>query len=160
VKPIGFEFKRLEDGDYQVRVDGEDVPFFITDTANYSEDRVLEGIKQILLTDRWRMHTTNHNAGLISSKLLPAAAEECASKPPAIAEMLFTLFAPSLTVNAQLGDLQELFHEEASRVGQRRARQRYWMRVIRSIGPLLYGKLVRIGFIGFLVELSRKKMGL
>ncbi len=80
--------------------------------------------------------------------------------PPAFAELLISFLAPKNSVQALLGDLQEMFQKNADRLGEREARRKYRMQVAASLLPLLWHWLKRIGFFTVLVDYFRSKMGL
>jgi len=72
--------------------------------------------------------------------------------PPATATFLLAFIAPKNTVQAFLGDLEEVFHKNAVRFGERQARRQYWMEVFASLGPLTWQWFKRIGFLTVLVD--------
>jgi hypothetical protein len=80
--------------------------------------------------------------------------------PPATAAFLLAFIAPKNTVQAFLGDLEEVFHKNAARLGERQARRQYWMQVFASLGPLAWQWLKRVGFVTVLVDYFRAKFGL
>jgi hypothetical protein len=71
------------------------------------------------------------------------------ASPPMFAEFLIACLAPKNTAQALLGDLDELFQENATRFGERRARRKYWMQVASSVGPWLkrFAITVVVGYI-------------
>ena len=70
------------------------------------------------------------------------------------------LLAPKHSVDAQLGDLQQLFEGRVKRYGAARGSMFYWTQVLRAIVPGVWRALTKWGFIGFIVDLGRKKLGL
>jgi hypothetical protein len=80
--------------------------------------------------------------------------------PPVLGEALISLLTPKQFAQAQLGDMQEMFEGNVRRFGLKRAKRLYWYEVVRSIGPLLFSWMKRIGIIAFLVEYGRRKLGL
>jgi hypothetical protein len=80
--------------------------------------------------------------------------------PPRLAEFLFSLFASKKTVDAQLGDLQEVFDHNVERYGVARARMRYWSQVLRAVGPNVWRLIRKWGLIGILIDYGRSKLGL
>lgn len=81
------------------------------------------------------------------------------SSPPATATLLLAFIAPKNTVQAFLGDLEEVFHKNAACFGERQARRQYWMQVFASLGPLLWQWVKRMGFFTVLVDYFRSKFG-
>jgi hypothetical protein len=81
------------------------------------------------------------------------------SEPPRTAERLFGIFAPKDTVDAQLGDLQQLYERDCFSLGEKRARERFNIRVLRSLVPLALQKAKRLGIIALLIEIGRRKFG-
>jgi hypothetical protein len=81
------------------------------------------------------------------------------SAPPAVATFLLAFIAPKNTVQAFLGDLEEIFHKNAASLGERQARRQYWMQVFASIGPLAWQWLKRVGFFTVLIDYFRSKLG-
>jgi hypothetical protein len=80
--------------------------------------------------------------------------------PPRFAEFLFSLLAPKKSVDVQLGDLQEIFEGNVDRFGVRRARMLYWAQVLRAIGPGIWRRIKKLGFVGILIDYGRSKIGL
>jgi hypothetical protein len=80
--------------------------------------------------------------------------------PPPLAELVISFLAPKNSVQAQLGDLQEMFQKNADRFGERQARRKYWKQVAVSLAPLIWKWLKRIGFFTFVVDYFRSKLGL
>lgn len=81
-------------------------------------------------------------------------------RPSSIASALFLMLSPKKTADAQLGDLEEMFTSDCKAFGARYARAKFWARILLSVGPLIYRRLERIGFIAFLIDLGRRKLGL
>ena len=80
--------------------------------------------------------------------------------PPAMAEAFLSIFMPKRFSEAQLGDMQEIFEANVERHGLSRATRLYWYEVARSIVPITFHWLKRIGIVAVLVDYSRKKIGL
>src|SRR5262252_8362285 len=57
--------------------------------------------------------------------------KEAPPSPPRLAEFLFSLLAPKKTVDAELGDMQEMFERRVKTLGKARARMLYWSQVLR-----------------------------
>ena len=89
-----------------------------------------------------------------------AAAKTVRSAPPPQATFLLALVAPKNSVQALLGDLEEIFQKNTERFGETRARRMYWFEVARSVGPSIWRWLTRLGVITFLVDYVRSKFGL
>lgn len=79
--------------------------------------------------------------------------------PPGSGEVLITLFAPKNRIDALLGDLAECFAEDVEVRGEQRAKLLYWARVTRSIGPLLWTKIKRAGWLAIVFEIGRRWIG-
>jgi hypothetical protein len=88
-----------------------------------------------------------------------AASTASSTNPPAMSEFLFSVLGPKVRVDSMLGDLEERFHADRESVGKSRARWRYRSRVWRSLGPLICHRLKNWGFLAFLLELGRRKIG-
>jgi hypothetical protein len=82
------------------------------------------------------------------------------ASPPPLAELLVSFLAPKNSAQAQLGDLQEMFETNVSRLGEQHARRKYWIQVASSFGPLCWEWLKRIGLVTFVVDYVRSKLGL
>jgi hypothetical protein len=82
------------------------------------------------------------------------------ASPPMIAEFFISFLAPTNTAQVQLGDLQEMFHKNVERLGEKQARRKYWMQVAASLAPLLWQWLKRVGFFTIVVDYFRSKTGL
>nr|WP_249804139.1 permease prefix domain 2-containing transporter [Bradyrhizobium sp. 193] len=82
-----------------------------------------------------------------------------AATPPILAELFISFLAPKNSAQGLLGDLQELFQKNAERYGTKQARQKYWIEVARSFGPLLWQWLKRVGFFTVLIDYFRSKFG-
>jgi hypothetical protein len=76
--------------------------------------------------------------------------------PPAFAQIVISFLAPKNTVQALLGDLQEMFQKNADRFSDKQARRMYWMQVV----PLIWQGAKRLGFLAVLVDYFRSKFGL
>jgi hypothetical protein len=88
------------------------------------------------------------------------ADENAARLPPALGEALLVLVCPRNRAKYVRGDLRETFNEDIKINGKRRAVLLYWSGVLHSIGPLLWVKLRRAGFIALLLEIGRRWSGL
>jgi hypothetical protein len=80
--------------------------------------------------------------------------------PPRLGEALLLLFCRSDLADAVAGDLQEKFDADIRNVGLRRAKFRYWIRVVRSVGPLIFARLRNWGLFAAALEYGRRKIGL
>jgi hypothetical protein len=80
--------------------------------------------------------------------------------PPALAETVLALLTPKRTVDAQIGDMQEMFIKNVERFGLGRARRLYWYEVFRSVWPALKRIGKKIGIFGFVVDYIRARFGL
>jgi hypothetical protein len=68
------------------------------------------------------------------------------SSPPLVAEFLLCLFARKKDTVTLVGDLQEYFSRDLDAgISVRRAKARYWARVLGSIGPQVWQMLLRVG---------------
>jgi hypothetical protein len=81
-------------------------------------------------------------------------------KPPALGEALLILFCPKNRARHVMGCLEENFHGDIKAKGKSRAKLLYWAAVLESIGPLLWVKLRRAGFIALVLEIGRRWSGL
>jgi hypothetical protein len=79
--------------------------------------------------------------------------------PPALGESLLLLFCPTNRADAILGDLAEQFETEVQKKGIKRATLLYWVRAIRSFGPLLVFKIRNTGIWLFVIEIGRRWIG-
>jgi hypothetical protein len=122
-------------------------------STSMSKRQILEMALSVMLHDRG--HTVDF-AHIMPRSVPPPQTQ---ISPPQTAEWLFAAFAPKRTVKAQLGDLQEIFENESSRFGAKRAKRLYWTRVIRSIVPALWQKLKKLGWLGILIDYGRTKLG-
>jgi hypothetical protein len=82
------------------------------------------------------------------------------SSPPAPAAFLLAFIAPKNSAQALLGDLEEMFQKNAEKFGDDQARRMYWFEVARSLGPLVWQWVKRMGFITLVVDYVRSKFGL
>ena len=83
--------------------------------------------------------------------------KKLSSEPPALAEFLIALLASPKQKDALLGDLQESFStaiDEGWSSG--RAQRMYWAETLRSIGPLTFATLKRIGVLALLISAAKK----
>jgi hypothetical protein len=79
--------------------------------------------------------------------------------PPRLAEFLFSWIAPAKSLHEQLGDLQEIFDLNVARFGKSRAEMLYWTQVLRAVGPGIWRRIKKLGFIGILIDYGRSKIG-
>jgi hypothetical protein len=89
----------------------------------------------------------------------PTLEENALTITPAIGEALIALFCAKNRVDAILGDLAERFADEVVAKGEKRAKLLFWVRVIRSIGPLFWIKVRKTGFLAILFEVGRRWIG-
>jgi hypothetical protein len=89
----------------------------------------------------------------------PIAPKTEPSSPPRLAEFAFSLLAPKKSLSPQLGDLQEVFELNVARFGKSRARILYWAQVLRAVGPGVWRRVKKLGFIGILIDYGRSKLG-
>jgi hypothetical protein len=82
------------------------------------------------------------------------------STPPAAAAFLLALIASKNSAQALLGDLEEVFQKNAERFGDSEARKMYWFEVARSVRPLVWQWIKRMGFITLVIDYVRSKFGL
>jgi hypothetical protein len=80
--------------------------------------------------------------------------------PPKLGEALLLWFCRNDLGDAIAGDLQEKFAADILSAGPRRARFRYWIRVIGSVGPLMFARLRNWGLFAAALEYGRRKIGL
>jgi hypothetical protein len=80
--------------------------------------------------------------------------------PPKFGEGLLLLFCNSDLADAIAGDLQERFEADIRGAGFRRAKFRYWMRVLKSVGPLIFSRIRNLGLFAAALEYGRRKIGL
>jgi hypothetical protein len=80
--------------------------------------------------------------------------------PPMVAEALLAWFTPKASCDAVLGDLQQLLETDSARLGENHAKRRYWMRVIRNVGPSLWHRIMGLSLVTFLINYGRSKLGL
>ncbi|MDA9393461.1 hypothetical protein WN73_23455 [Bradyrhizobium sp. CCBAU 45394] len=106
-----------------------------------------------------KVRIAKFRAGLQAETAKPVEPKTSAA-PPVLAELLIASLAPKNTAQAQLGDLHEMFEKNVARLGERPARQKYWIEVARSFGPLLWQWLKRVGLFTFLIDYFRSKFGL
>jgi hypothetical protein len=90
---------------------------------------------------------------------LPAKAAGGQVRPPASAQFIFSLLSPENTVDAGLGDLQEIFERHITKFGPDRARAFYWSQVLRAIGPNIWRLIRKWGLVGILIDYGRSKLG-
>ncbi|MGY8709513.1 permease prefix domain 2-containing transporter [Bradyrhizobium sp. 18BD] len=82
------------------------------------------------------------------------------STPPAVAAFLLAFIAPKNSAQALLGDLEEMFQRNAERFGDSQARRMYWFEVARSVGPIVWRWIKRMGIVTLVVDYVRSKFGL
>lgn len=159
---------KLSNGDVSVQMHDESRPFNISGIGHLSDYEIIDEIQKVIKFRTVRTELTNLDRTLLSAhnaindmrkKPLVASRGKLAS-PPALGEALISLFAPKKFVKAQLGDLQEMFETNQIKFGADRASRLYWYEVARSIGPLMFNWLKRIGFVAFIIEYGRAKLGL
>lgn len=85
---------------------------------------------------------------------LPEASSSLA--PPAWAQVILTLIFSGRIGEGALGDLHQLFIEDAVKFGATRARWLYVARAANSIAPLLWAKAKKWGGIGLIFESVRR----
>jgi hypothetical protein len=154
-----WEAEELEDGRVRVRIDVEGMePFYLKELIGNQRARmhVLQvAVEHQMLRRRlFELHGALERADATMER---SATSETA--PPFLAEVMISLLAPKNTVQSLLGDLQEMFQKNANRLGERRARRKYWLQVSSSIRPLLFHWLKRIGFFTVLIDYFRSKFG-
>lgn len=103
----------------------------------------------------------NEHAHLLArlDRLQAGAARKEQATPPVLAELFISFLAPKYSAQALLGDLQEVFEKNAERHGAKQARRKYWIEVARSLGPLIWQWLKRVGFFTVLIDYFRSKFG-
>jgi len=82
------------------------------------------------------------------------------SLPPRFAECFVSFLAPKNSVQALLGDMQEMFQKNVLRLGENEARRLYWMEVRASAGKWTLDWLMRVGFLTAIVDYFHSKSGL
>lgn len=82
------------------------------------------------------------------------------SHPPAPAAFLLAFIAPKNSAQALLGDLEEMFQKNADRFGDSQARRMYWFEVARSLRPLVWQWIKRMGLVTLVIDYVRSKFGL
>lgn len=121
----------------------------IKERARYLEreehKRLFRSIEAIDAWAAWRKRSTKENENV---------------NPPRLAEAAFAWFAPRKTADCQLGDLQELYVKNVERYGSNRARWLYWLEVFPAITGAAWRLLKRVGFVAFVVDYVRTKLGL
>jgi Domain of unknown function (DUF4332) len=80
------------------------------------------------------------------------------STPPPLAEFLIAICAPKEVQEGLIGDLHEKFCERASQ-DYARAKRLYWAEAVRSVLPIIWSKLKRLGVFGVAVAILRKLIG-
>jgi hypothetical protein len=132
-----------------------------TECVEFMDETSKVDIKHILSSHRDRRNRLILQSRLDALMQTVDKQEKTSSEdPPRFAEAAFAWFAPKGTVDAQLGDLQELFAKNLQNHGYRRARWLYWLQVMRAVAPALFRLLKRIGFIGLIIDYCRTKLGL
>jgi hypothetical protein len=164
---VKSDFVITESGDGRICVTIEDEahPIYFDDLRHLPRAIMLKEITAAVHLIRTKRRYENVAATVVeASEILShtAATEVTNSRPlpPAIAQTLIALFAQERFADAQLGDMQEIFETNVKRHGLQRAKRLYWLEVLRSVGPIFFHWLKRIGFIAVLVDYGRKKMGL
>jgi hypothetical protein len=155
-----WEAVELEDGRIRVQIDGVDDILIVNEPPGTGRKIHIYGMVQHHLARREieRVREIQRLAEASLEKL--AAHHQTASAPPVIAELVLSFLAPRNSAQAQLGDLQEMFHKNVDRLGEQQARRKYWLQVANSLAPLLWQWLKRVGFVTMLVDYVRSKFGL
>lgn len=96
-----------------------------------------------------------------NASTMMALEEVAPATPPAMPEFFLAMLLPSDTAAAMLGDFSERFAVEASdpKIGERNARVRYWGRALRSVGPLTWACLKRLGVIALVINAIKRFAG-
>jgi hypothetical protein len=164
---VKFNYVITESGDgrISVTIEGEPHPIYFNDLRHLPRAIMLKevgaAVRLIQVKRQYEDATTTiAQANEVLSEMAETEAVNSRPLPPAIAEALIGLFAQEQFADAQLGDMQEIFEANVTRVGLQRAKRLYWYEVVRSVGPIFFHWLRRIGFIAVLVDYSRKKIGL
>jgi hypothetical protein len=105
------------------------------------------------------LHTDIHLTNITADVSPDPKSEGVPPPPPRFAEAIFAWFAPSKTLHAQLGDMQELYDSNVARFGRTRADRLYWTQVVRAVGPGLWRLVKRWGVVAFLIDYGRSKIG-
>lgn len=140
-------------------------------SADEIEARIEEGYLKVLKSSVDIEHILPNNLNRLSKRLKKGSAGNVIGwrdppqalstrAPPRLAEFLFSLLASKKTVNAELGDMQELFERRVKTHGVPRARMLYWSQVLRAVGPGVWRFVRKWGLIGFLIDYGRSKLGL
>ena len=79
--------------------------------------------------------------------------------PPAIAEIVLALAVRGRQREAIVGDMDERFGASAKKLGRKRAARLYWAEVIRSVAPLLWAAIKRLGIAAALVDAVKQFFG-
>jgi hypothetical protein len=151
----------LGDGRVSVEVECEDgeIEQFVMrglPVGRHGQLHILEMTIQSFLADR--AHKRAHADLRARIEYLKSKTERRIS-PPVFAELLISYLAPENSAQALLGDLQEMFENNISRLGERQARRKYWMQVAVSFRPLVWQFVKRTAFVSFLIHYFRSKMG-
>jgi hypothetical protein len=162
VTNISWEATKDERGRVCVRVKGCPHPLYVDGSGLSDKDltRRIVGVVETHFAQEQLKKTKaalTRVEGLLRSQ---TEAESPITSPPAIAEALISMFSAKRFSESQLGDMQEIFDNNVKRFGPKRAKRLYWYEVVRSVGPILFHWLKRIGFVAILVDYGRKKMGL
>jgi hypothetical protein len=72
-----------------------------------------------------------------------ASADDAEGEPAALAELLLG-FLPKRKRDVVIGDLYEEFVKDRAKYGLKRARRRYWIETLNSVGPLSFRAAVRL----------------
>lgn len=147
-------------GRVRVVVEGYPHPFYI-DSTGLSDKEVTMRIMLVVethLAQRFYKKTVSklHHAEQ-AVRALDEQATPPTVAPPALAEAFISIFMPRRFSEAQLGDMQEIFEANAIRHGLSRAKRLYWYEVARSVGPIMFHWLKRVGFIALLVATAGRK---
>jgi hypothetical protein len=130
----------------------------------YSDQRMILSLKHMEVKSIWLPR--GRDIGLSGDPTLPiynarvvTIDDNVPTMVPAIGEALITLFCAKNRVDAVLGDLAERFADEVVVKGKKRAKLLFWVRVVRSLGPLLWTKVRKAGFLAILFEIGRRWIG-
>jgi hypothetical protein len=151
------------DNSVEVQVDcgGGEIETFIIEGLPHdgtTRGSIIEQTVSSFLVDRARRRLRSELTAEFDKVI--SVAEKASTSPPMLAEFLISCLAPKNTAQALLGDLQEMFEQNAERFGEKQARRKYWMQVANSVLPLVWHWLKRLGFLTFLVDYFRSKLGL
>lgn len=157
----------LPDGSYKVQIGDDDpeIVRFPDHIAVLERQFLIEAYVTGLMNDleRAKHQKIARNLEAIDAwaSLRKSAVREAAeAQPPRVAEAAFAWLAPRATMDAQLGDLRELYIKNFGRYGEKRARWLYWLEVVRAITPAMIRIGKRAGLFGLVIDYIRTKLGL